>query len=142
MAAAGLRDNTGSLRVRILRDVARDDMMAAIARHHGRPVAIVNLVGANDDLIFDGDSGFYDATGTRTGSCARFEDDLCVVEVGAGKGITVKVYLKEDVVENQTGEEQYIFIAGQRMSNNSGMLEWSCGASGVDTELLPEDCQG
>lgn len=52
--------------------------------------------------------------------------------------VVVRVFLKEDVVNNKTGEPQYIYMAG---SKSAGLgLDWSCGASGVDTNLLPRGC--
>jgi len=70
--------------------VARDDMMGRIAALHQRPVAVVNLVGANDDLIFDGDSALYSAGGERVAACARFEQDLCVAELSASEPVEVE----------------------------------------------------
>ena len=41
----------------------REDMLGHMARRHQRPVVIVNQVGGNDDLIFDGRSGAFDQNG-------------------------------------------------------------------------------
>ena len=54
--------------------------------------------------------------------------------------VIVKVYLKEDVVASTSGEEPYIFMAANRSRHAPAGLEWSCGASGVDAELLPGEC--
>jgi hypothetical protein len=52
--------------------------------------------------------------------------------------IVVKVYLKVDVIDNKGDETQFIYMAG---SKSAGLgLEWSCGASGVDADLLPRGC--
>lgn len=52
--------------------------------------------------------------------------------------IVVKVFLKEDVISNKGDETQFIYMAG---SKSAGLgLEWSCGASGVDANLLPRGC--
>ena len=45
----------------------REEMLGHMAQKYGLPVAIVNQVGANDDLIFDGRS----APSMRRGSCSR-----------------------------------------------------------------------
>jgi NAD+ synthase (glutamine-hydrolysing) len=42
----------------------RDSLFGSIARRHGVPVAMVNQVGANDELIFDGHSGVWQKDGT------------------------------------------------------------------------------
>ena len=65
-----------------------------------------------------------------------------IVEPGDKDHVVVKVFLKEGIVENTTGEEQFIYIAGNKSTVYGATVEWSCGASGVDAELLPEHCQG
>ncbi len=45
------------------KQMLREEMLGHMARKYGLPVAIVNQVGANDDLIFDGRSGAFDAEG-------------------------------------------------------------------------------
>lgn len=59
----------------------RRDMMSSTARNHGLPIVQVNLVGANDDLIFDGDSSVYDGRGVRVAQGKTFEEDTLQVEV-------------------------------------------------------------
>jgi NAD+ synthase/NAD+ synthase (glutamine-hydrolysing) len=54
----------------------RRDMLAAIARHHKVPVAIVNQVGGNDSLVFDGSSMVLDASGKVVAQAKSFAEDL------------------------------------------------------------------
>ncbi len=54
----------------------RRDMLAAIARHHKVPVALVNQVGGNDSLVFDGSSIVLDAEGNIIAQGLSFEEDL------------------------------------------------------------------
>lgn len=58
-----------------------------------------------------------------------------------GQTVTIKVFLREGVVENPTGEMQYIYIAGNKTSSDQMPIEWQCGAAGLGPELLPDDCQ-
>jgi len=65
-----------------------------------------------------------------------------VVERGfKGNDLAIKVYLKDDVVENLTGEDQFIYITGNHSGNSAYALEWNCGGSGIEKDLLPEGCQ-
>jgi NAD+ synthase/NAD+ synthase (glutamine-hydrolysing) len=64
----------------------REDMLGHMARRHQRPVVIVNQVGGNDDLIFDGQSGAFDAQGAMFARAKAFEEDLTVVELAAAAG--------------------------------------------------------
>src|SRR3984885_9575018 len=54
----------------------RRDMLAAIARHHKVSVAMVNQVGGNDSLVFDGSSIVLNAEGKIIAQACSFEEDL------------------------------------------------------------------
>ncbi len=54
----------------------RRDMLASIARQHKVPVALVNQVGGNDSLVFDGSSLVLNAKGTVIAQGKSFEEDL------------------------------------------------------------------
>jgi predicted amidohydrolase len=61
----------------------RRDMLGALARRHGLPVAYTNLVGGNDQLIFPGRSIFFDSGGRIVAEGASFEQDMLVVDLEA-----------------------------------------------------------
>ncbi len=61
----------------------RQNMFAAIARHHRIPVFLVNQVGGNDSLVFDGSSFALDATGAPLAQAASFAEDLVLAPVVA-----------------------------------------------------------
>ena len=54
----------------------RREMLATIARRHRTPVAMVNQVGGNDSLVFDGSSVVIDASGKVIAQGRSFEEDL------------------------------------------------------------------
>jgi len=54
----------------------RCDMLATIARAYKVPVAMVNQVGGNDSLIFDGSSLVLDPTGKVIARGKSFEEDI------------------------------------------------------------------
>ncbi len=58
----------------------RREMLAAIARHHGKPVLMVNQVGGNDSLIFDGSSIALGRDGGVIAQAASFEEDLIFID--------------------------------------------------------------
>src|SRR5664279_3443687 len=62
----------------------REKMLGHMARKYGLPVAIVNQVGANDDLIFDGRSSAFDAQGKLFARAKGFEEDVLAVDLLAG----------------------------------------------------------
>ncbi len=58
----------------------RREMLAAIARRHGVPVLMVNQVGGNDSLIFDGSSLALGRDGEVIAQANSFEEDLIFVD--------------------------------------------------------------
>lgn len=58
----------------------RREMLAAIARRHKKPVLMVNQVGGNDSLIFDGSSIAFDPDGNVIALAKAFEEDLIFVD--------------------------------------------------------------
>ncbi len=54
----------------------RHDMLAAIATHYRVPVAMVNQIGGNDSLVFDGSSFVLGPDGNVIAQAKSFEEDL------------------------------------------------------------------
>ena len=54
----------------------RRDMLASIARQHNVPVVLVNQVGGNDSLVFDGSSLVLDREGKVVAQGRSFAEDL------------------------------------------------------------------
>jgi NAD+ synthase (glutamine-hydrolysing) len=54
----------------------RRDMLASIARQHKAPVVLVNQVGGNDSLVFDGSSLVLNREGQVIAQGKSFEEDL------------------------------------------------------------------
>ena len=60
---------------------SRHDMLRAVAQEHRVPVVYCNLVGGNDELIFDGNSLVFDGSGNLLAQGAAFQEDLVIVEL-------------------------------------------------------------
>lgn len=58
----------------------RHDMLRTIAAEHKIPVAYVNHVGGNDQLVLDGSSLAFNAAGTLIARAKSFEEDLVVFD--------------------------------------------------------------
>ncbi len=63
----------------------RRRMLARLARDGRVPVAYVNLVGGNDELVFDGGTIVLDGHGRVAARGALFAEDLLVVDLPKGK---------------------------------------------------------
>jgi NAD+ synthase (glutamine-hydrolysing) len=65
----------------------REDMLAAIASRHGAVVAMVNQVGGNDSLLFDGSSVVIGPDGKTVLRGASFAEDLVVFDTEETPGV-------------------------------------------------------
>ena len=66
-------------------EAEKDDVRAALVTRRARearcPIAYVNLVGGQDELVFDGDSMVVDASGSLVARAPQFEDGLLTVDL-------------------------------------------------------------
>ena len=80
----------------------RREMLAAIARRYRVPVAMVNQVGGNDSLVFDGSSLVLAPDGRVIAQAKSFEEDLIVFDSASLTG---------DMHEQVAGEEAQAYAA-------------------------------
>lgn len=59
----------------------REDMLIARARSAGTPVVYLNLVGGQDELVFDGASVVIDETGEVIHRSPQFAEDFFIVDI-------------------------------------------------------------
>jgi NAD+ synthase (glutamine-hydrolysing) len=64
----------------------RQRLIASRARENRVGFAYVNMIGGQDELVFDGQSCAFDAGGMLLARAPQFADDLLVYDVGAGPG--------------------------------------------------------
>lgn len=69
------------------KDDVRLDLVSRRAREAGCPLAYVNLVGGQDELVFDGDSLVVDPAGRVLVRAPQFTDHLLVVNLPAGEAV-------------------------------------------------------
>jgi len=65
----------------------RYEMVAGLARAHRRPICYCNLVGGNDQLVFDGNSIAVNAAGKLIAQLAAFREDEKVVDTDSTDAI-------------------------------------------------------
>jgi type IV pilus assembly protein PilA len=58
------------------------------------------------------------------------------------RDVIIKVFLKDGVVENLDGGDQYVYIQGVHNRSKGAQIEWICGAEGISTDLMPDNCKG
>lgn len=70
------------------KDDRRQELVRKLATSNDAAVAYVNLVGGQDDLVFDGDSLLVNANGALVGRAKQFETDLIFFDVESKIAIT------------------------------------------------------
>jgi len=71
--------------------VERQKLLTERAVKNRVPIFYVNLVGGQDELVFDGQSLAVDASGNLIAIAKQFEEDLVVTEVDLEKRVALKV---------------------------------------------------
>jgi NAD+ synthase (glutamine-hydrolysing) len=79
----------------------RRRMISALAERHGATVVMVNQVGANDSLIFDGDSFAMNPRGEVIAQCKEFSEDLVLVDTLNAEPVTIS-HQNEAVAQSAT----------------------------------------
>jgi NAD+ synthase (glutamine-hydrolysing) len=110
LAASPWHDGKEHTRLAMLQRVARDERV---------PLAQVNLVGANDELIFDGHSVALDARGEIAALGKGFAEDVLVVELNSCRSRGDETQIKEKLETphvvsykfNFPSREQQLFAA-------------------------------
>jgi len=78
----------------------RERLLKTKARTNRIPIFYVNMVGGQDELVFDGQSVAVDCSGDLIALGKRFEEDLIVAEInldtGRGERIEPPVYSEEE----------------------------------------------
>ena len=111
--------------------LVRRRMLAALARRHGAFVVMVNQVGGNDSLVFDGSSLVLGPDGGVVASAAAFAEDLVMVDTAAASA-------KVDEPADDVAEMWDALVLGTRdYVRKCGFAKVLVGLSGgIDSALV------
>ena len=68
----------------------REQLFGGQAMQFGRPLLVVNQIGGNDELVFDGNSLIFDADGIVIARAKDFEEDLIIADVEGSRVTPVR----------------------------------------------------
>jgi NAD+ synthase (glutamine-hydrolysing) len=109
----------------------RYNMLASIARRHQVPVALVNQVGGNDSLIFDGSSVVLDREGNVIAQGRSFEEDLIFFD---SKSLTGDMH--EQIAGNEASVYAALVLGTRDYMHKCGFEKAIIGLSGgIDSAL-------
>jgi NAD+ synthase (glutamine-hydrolysing) len=87
LAGVGLVVNVNASPYERNKDDVRLPLLRRRAAEAGAPIAYVNTVGGQDELVFDGDSMVIAADGTTTFRAPQFVEDVYVVDVPVAEAV-------------------------------------------------------
>jgi hypothetical protein len=64
-----------------------------------------------------------------------------VIEQGTDFDVMVKVFLKDVEVSGQPGTQPFVYMAANLTDGTGRDLDWTCGARGIESDLLPKSCR-
>jgi NAD+ synthase (glutamine-hydrolysing) len=109
----------------------RHDMLASIARHHKVPVVMVNQVGGNDSLIFDGSSIVLNSEAQVIAQGRSFEEDLIFFD---SKTLTGDMH--EQIAGDEAGVYSALVLGTRDYMHKCGFQKAIIGLSGgIDSAL-------
>jgi NAD+ synthase (glutamine-hydrolysing) len=116
----------------------RQKMLAALAERHGAYVAMVNQVGGNDGLVFDGSSLVIGPKGKVLAQCASFVEDLVIFDTDAGAGVQVGGGGVSSPALDEVAEIWKALVLGTRdYVRKCGFTKATVGLSGgIDSALV------
>ncbi len=91
---------------------SRLKLVESITRTHGCAAAYVNLVGAQDDLVFDGNSFFVASNGNLVTRAGQFENDISYVDIHSRVSTTAATV--PDTSRDELGEIWSALVLGLR----------------------------
>ena len=115
------------------RDVRRK-MLAALAKRHNAVVAMVNQVGGNDSLIFDGSSLVFAPDGSLIAQANSFEEDLLLFDLNQLPSAPPSPIEPED---ETAGTSQALVLGTRDYVHKCGFSKALVGLSGgIDSALV------
>ena len=109
----------------------RRDMLASIARQHNVPVALVNQVGGNDSLVFDGSSIVLNGKGEIIAQGKSFEEDLVYFD---SKTLTGEMH--EQIAGDDASAYSALVLGTRDYMHKCGFRKAIIGLSGgIDSAL-------
>ena len=113
------------------KQLLREKMLGHMAGKYGLPMVIVNQVGGNDELIFDGRSAAFDAAGRLFARAKGFEEDVLVVDMGACAGA-----ISADDFEAEAEIWHALVLGVRDYARKTGFTKTLLGLSGgIDSAL-------
>lgn len=113
----------------------REYVVQKTAKHFNAPMAYVNLVGAQDEIIYDGQSFLVDKAGKKKFVCLDFEEDLNVFDIETLKDLNSSGSRPEPTSTEQL--HKALVLGLRDFSAKTGLKKVHLGLSGgIDSAVV------
>ncbi len=118
----------------------REAMLGSLAAKVKCPLLYCNLVGGNDELIFDGASLAFNASGERIAEGKMFAEDFIIIDTAATRPVALETIADEERIYKALvlGLRDYLHKCGFK----SAVLGLSGGIDSALTAVLAVDALG
>lgn len=111
----------------------RESLLAQRSKENGLPLLYLNLVGGQDELVFDGRSKVFNAAGELTQSLAPFEEQLALVRLAGKTPVAAEI---RPALDPLAEVYQALVLATRDYVNKNGFNGAVLGLSGgIDSAL-------
>ena len=116
----------------------REEILLHAVTRHQIPIIYVNQVGANDDLIFDGNSIALNKDGEIVAHGQRFESDLVIVELDENNNLVSRSTSRKETEKTEEEEIFQALVLGVRdYARKCGFTKVLLGLSGgIDSSIV------
>ena len=121
----------------------RQDILARCARHFNCAVAYCNLVGGQDELVFDGRSMIVDPQGKVITQAKEFEEDLCIADLKKTTNNSLSItpvspsYAPSEPLDDVFEVHQALVLGTRDYIQKNGFSKVVIGLSGgIDSALV------
>jgi NAD+ synthase (glutamine-hydrolysing) len=100
--------NINSSPYHVGKNVTREEMIATRAADNGVIVAYLNMVGGQDELVFDGGSMVFNEQGVLTARGKQFEEDMLIVDLDTASVFRSRLHDPRRRQERRRGQPENV----------------------------------
>jgi NAD+ synthase (glutamine-hydrolysing) len=136
LAGAGVLLNVSASPYHRLKGASRERMLGVRASDYGCYVVFCNLIGGQDELVFDGRSAVFDPDGHVIARARQFEEDLLFVDIHPEEALVHRLHDPRPRKENPEREPEVVEIPASN-PETSVVLADRDGRAGAEPRVEP-----
>jgi NAD+ synthase (glutamine-hydrolysing) len=136
LGGAGVLLNVSASPYHRLKGASRERMLGVRASDYGCYVVFCNLIGGQDELVFDGRSAVFDPDGNVIARAKQFEEDLLFVDIHPEEALVHRLHDPRPRKENPDRPPEIVEIPGSD-PQSSVVLASRNGKAGAEPRVEP-----